>query len=80
MTSEGLGEIFEGDSASVDGGLSGGSSMRRPGSEDPKNDPRTAILSWIILWYGWLDQVEVTSCCPCSDHTHNILAGTRSEC
>ena len=30
------------------------------------------ILSWIILWYGWLDQVEVTSCCPCSDCTHTI--------
>ena len=39
MTSEGLGEIFEGDSADmfahVDVGLSGGSSVSRPGSEDP---------------------------------------------
>ena len=39
MTSEGLGEMFEGDSADisagVDGGLSGGSGVRRPGSEDP---------------------------------------------
>ena len=39
MTSEGLGEMFEGDSADtcahVDGGLSGGSRVRRPGSEDP---------------------------------------------
>ena len=45
MTSEGLGEMFEGDSAdtcagkfplsSVDGGPSGGSRVRRPGSEDP---------------------------------------------
>ena len=56
MTFDGLGEMFEGDSAdmcgnifsifltpahprnisaSVDGGLSRGSSVRRPGSEDP---------------------------------------------
>ena len=46
MTFEGLGEMFEGDSAdmcawkisaSVDGGPSGGSRMRRPGSEDPQD-------------------------------------------
>ena len=45
MTCEGLGEMFEGDSAdmcaekisaSVDGGPSGGSHVRRPGSEDPQ--------------------------------------------
>ena len=44
MTSEGLGVMFEGDSAdmcagkftaSVDGGPSGGSRVRTPGSEDP---------------------------------------------
>ena len=44
MTSEGLGEMFEGASAetcagkisaSVDGGPSGGSRERRPRSEDP---------------------------------------------
>ena len=44
MTSEGLGEMFEGDSADmgprritahVDGGKSGGSSVRRPGSKGP---------------------------------------------
>ena len=43
MTSDWLGEMFEGDSAdalagkfpSVDGGPSGGSSVRRAGSEDP---------------------------------------------
>ena len=40
MTSEGLGEMFEGDSAdtcaaSVDGGPSGGSRVRRSGSEEP---------------------------------------------
>ena len=37
ITLEGLGEMFEGesDSASVDGGPSGESCMRRPGSEDP---------------------------------------------
>ena len=45
MTSDGLGEMFEGDSAdsiicarelaSVDGGPSVGSHVRRPGSEDP---------------------------------------------
>ena len=51
MTSEGLGKNFEGDSADMcggifgpggvsalplaDGGLIGGSSVRRPGSEDP---------------------------------------------
>ena len=40
MTSEGLGEMFEGDSAdtraaSADGGLSGGSRVRGHGSEDP---------------------------------------------
>ena len=44
MSSEGLGEMFGGDSADtcagkfsphVDGGLSGGSIVRRPGSEDP---------------------------------------------
>ena len=44
MTSEGLGEMLEGDSAetcagkisgNVDGGPSGGSCVRRPGSEDP---------------------------------------------
>ena len=34
MTSEGLGEMFEGDSAD-DGGPSRGSCVRRPGSEDP---------------------------------------------
>ena len=44
MTSEGLGEMFEGDSADMCtgkfllmsmGGPSGGYSVRRPGSEDP---------------------------------------------
>ena len=44
MTSEGLGEMFEGDSAemfagknsaSAEGGLSGGSRVRGHGSEDP---------------------------------------------
>ena len=44
MTSEGLGKMFEGNcadtcaekmSTGVDGGLSGGSSLRRPGGEDP---------------------------------------------
>ena len=40
MTSEGLGEMFEGESADicaahVDGEPSRGSSVRRPGSEDP---------------------------------------------
>ena len=44
MTSEGLGEMFEGDSADMCagkfplvsmGGLSGGSRVRRPGNEDP---------------------------------------------
>ena len=44
MTSEGLGEMFEGDSADMCGrkfpivsmgGVSVGSSVRRPGSEDP---------------------------------------------
>ena len=43
MTSEGLGEMFEGDSADicrkisahVNEGPSGGSSVPRPGSEDP---------------------------------------------
>ena len=43
MTYEGLGEMFEADSADsapnffsgVDGGPSGGSSVRRPRSEDP---------------------------------------------
>ena len=43
MTSDGLGEMFEGDYAvwvpenyaSVDGGPSGGSRVRRPRSEDP---------------------------------------------
>jgi hypothetical protein len=44
MTSEGLEEMFEGDfadkcakkhSAGVDGGLGGGSSVRRHGSKDP---------------------------------------------
>jgi hypothetical protein len=49
MTSEGLGEMFEGDSADkcagkisahVDGGPSGGSSMRRPRSEDPHRRER----------------------------------------
>ena len=45
MISEGLGEMFEGDSADtragkfplVDEGPSGGSRVRRPGSEDPMN-------------------------------------------
>ena len=49
MTSEGLGEMFEGDSAdtftgkfsaSFDGGPSGGSPLRRPGSEDPHRRER----------------------------------------
>ena len=37
MTSKGLGEMFEGDSADMGpmGGASGGSCVRRPGSEDP---------------------------------------------
>ena len=34
MTSEGLGEMFEGDSAD-NGGACGESSVRTPGSEDP---------------------------------------------
>ena len=50
MTSEGLGEMFEGDSADtwakkrVDGGLSGGLSVRKPGSEDPHRRQRTFIF------------------------------------
>ena len=52
MTSEGLGEMFEGDSADtcarkfydgVNGGPKGGSSMRRPGSEDPHRRQRKFI-------------------------------------
>ena len=39
MTSEGMGEMFEGDfvdmCTGVDGGLIGGSRLRRPGSEEP---------------------------------------------
>ena len=45
MTSERLGEMFEGDSAktcaaSVDGGASGGSSVRKPRSKDPHQHER----------------------------------------
>ena len=55
MTSDGLGEMFEGDSADtgagkisahVDGGLSGGSRVRRPGSEDPHRRERKFIVSY----------------------------------
>ena len=58
MTSEGLGEMFEGDSADmcakklsvgVNGGLSGGSSVRRPGSEDPHRSQRKLLSLKIIL-------------------------------
>ena len=49
MTSDGLGEMFEGDSAHVDGGPSGGSSMRRPGSEDPYRRERKFSLSLLHL-------------------------------
>ena len=55
MTSEGLGEMFEGDSACIhvrwkiyahgDGGLSGGSSVLRPGSEDaPQRERKFSLL------------------------------------
>ena len=49
MTSKGFGEMFEGDSADMCaekfllvsmGGLSGGSRVRRPGSEDPNRRER----------------------------------------
>ena len=51
MTSEGLGGVFEGDSADtcalisahIDGGLSGWSRVRRPGSEDPHRRERKFI-------------------------------------
>ena len=52
MTSEGLGKMFEGDSADtcsrkfplmLMGGASGGSSVRRPGSEDPHRHERKLI-------------------------------------
>ena len=55
MTFEGLGEMFEGDSADmfprkisahIDGGQSGGSCVRRPGSEDRHRRERNcAIIS-----------------------------------
>ena len=53
MTYEGLGKVFEGDfadtctekiSAGVDGGLSGRSSVHRPGSEDPHGRHRKLLL------------------------------------
>jgi hypothetical protein len=53
MTSEGLGEMFEGDSAdmcigkfplTLMGGLSGGSRVRRPGSEDPHRRERKFFI------------------------------------
>ena len=52
MTSEGLGEMFKGDSAHmrqtisahVDGGPSGGSSVCRSGSEDPHQRERKCLV------------------------------------
>ena len=41
MTSEGLGEMFEG----VDGGPSGGSRVLRPGSEDPHRRQRNLFIT-----------------------------------
>jgi hypothetical protein len=62
MTSEGLGEMFEGDSSDMRarkfslilmGGPSGGSRVRRPGSEDPHRRERNCLntfdLKKIIL-------------------------------
>ena len=58
MTSDGLGEMFEGDSADkgcqqisavVDLGLSGGSSVRRPGSEDPHQRQRKFISVYFFI-------------------------------
>ena len=51
MTSEGSVEMFEGDSAEtcVDGGPSGGSRMRRPGSEYP-HQPQWNFFLLLIFW------------------------------
>ena len=49
MTSEGLENMFEGDPADMctDGGLSGGSRVRRPGSEDPHRRERKLIIKFV---------------------------------
>jgi hypothetical protein len=62
MTYEGLGEMFEGDSADMCGGKfplvsmggrSGGSSVRRPGSEGPHQRQRKLIIpTYIYLDYA----------------------------
>ena len=58
MTSAGLGEMFEGDSADtctvkisahVDGGPRGGSRVRKPGNEDPHRRERN-VLNCFGLW------------------------------
>jgi hypothetical protein len=58
MTSEGLGEMYEGDfadlcmakiSAHVGGGLSGGSSVHRTRSEDPHRCERKFKMVYIIV-------------------------------
>ena len=51
MTSEGLGEIFEGDfENTVNGGLSVGSSMRRPWSEDSHRREGIFLKPFTLGW------------------------------
>ena len=70
MTSEGLWEMFEGDfcryvhqqiSAGVDVGLSRGSSVPRPGSEDPHRRQRKFLihLSEVEKIFALADQILI---------------------
>ena len=65
MTSEGSGEMFEGDfadtctsAALMSMGPSGGSSMRRPGSKDPHRRERNSkvfMIELVHLYYQYGD-------------------------
>ena len=63
MTSEGLGEMFEGDSADTSdgkfplmsmGGPSGGSSMHRHGSEDPHRRERKLFFLFLFSIFSYV--------------------------
>ena len=77
MTSEGLGEMFEGDSAdmcvstSVDGGPSRGYRVRRPGSEDPIGASRNLyfVPGWLLIFHVFRPYVSLPlSSAPSSFH------------
>ena len=74
MTSDGLGEMFEGDSAdtcganfrsSCLGGASGGTSVRRPGSEDPhRRERKFPYLIGFLKLYKLFSRMELHTGTP----------------